>query len=170
MSKFLNDLKCIYEKTTFENLKTNDIFTTKDGSVIGYTKTNKSWKEEIFPGGHWTAGPMGTLVSNDSAPYEPPVYKNNGTGISLINKQEVVFSFKDTVYNVRNPIFLDNPKTTLVARLYSGLADLFESQKNSIFICRNNGICQCERCKNNVGKNFNYCPWCGRKKILIIGG
>lgn len=170
MSKFLNDLKCVYEKTTFGNLKANDIFTLKYGSVIGYTKTNKSWKEEIYPGGHWASGPMGTLINDDSAPYDPPVYRNNGTGISLINKQEVVFSFKDTVYSVWNPTFLDNPKTTLVSEPHGSLADLLESKENSIFICRNNGICQCGKCKNNVGKNFNYCPWCGRKKVLLLGG
>lgn len=189
MNKFLDSSKCIYEPIKYSKIKEGQIFTLEKNSIFGYINTGKSKKVETFHGGRWSCGPMATLVWDDNAEYIPSEYDVVGLSKRLWSDEGQSLSLKENVYLVKNPKYLSNIKYMTGSSLNGDDSYMLElarnqlkndygvdigevprNQQTTLFIRRDNGIYQCKECGNNVGRNFNYCPWCGRHGFVGWGG
>lgn len=185
MNKFLDSAQCIYEPIKYCEIKEDQIFTKEKYSIFCYRKTNKTKKVEVFHGGRWTGGPMGTLVWDDNAEYIPSEYKTNGLCISLLNDKETPVGLEQKVYLVKSPIYLSNLKhinghclkgddsymlelarNQLKNDYGVDIGEVPRNQQSTIFILRNDGAYQCKECGGYVDKNFKFCPFCGRKHMF----
>lgn len=189
MNKFLDSTKCIYSPTTYENIEPGQHFTLKINSIFGYIKTNKKEREVIFHGGRWTGGSFGTLVEDSNAEYVPTKYSEEKyASIDLVTDEKKLFNKDQRVYSIDNLYYLSNLKYVSGFGLKGDdsymlelarkqlkndygvdIGDIPRNNQSTMWIRRDNGIYQCKECGKNVGKNFVFCPWCGRKGMIGIG-